>query len=657
MYSPMRTVFLIVLVATSFLATAQSNSFPFGQVTYRELDMKTYDKDTSAVAVVLREEGDAHIEDSDPNYLIYHYHIKIKVLKKAGQELADFVIRLSKGEGIRKEAMRSVAASSFNIENGTMKETKLNIKDQFTENANKFADYRKFAVPNVRVGSVIEVEYTLESPFRFNFRTWEFQSDIPKISSFYRATMPGNYKYNISLRGYLKLTENKSKIERDCFRPGGQSADCLVMDFLMKDVPAFKEEEYMTARTNFLSAVYFELSELQQFDGQKTRFTKEWKDVEEDMRKEADFGVQLRRGEDIVDQNVKQIIAGETDELAKARKIYDFIKGWYRWNKVYGFWSDLGIKKAFDAKTGNVGDINLSLAAALKYAGLHADPILLSTRSNGLVNELYPVISEFDYVAVYLAIKDKVYLLDATDPYLSFGLLPEHCLNGKGRVMGEKQSFWYDLKPSDKDRKVSIFNLKLSPEGLLTGTVQVTHFGYSAFDERKSLVDEGDEKKYLSGQYPTVTLAQQRIENLDDLKKPLNIKFEAEIELFDQATADNFLFNPFFMDQWKKNPFKSLERSYPVDFGAPLEETMVVILEYPEAYEIAEIPAKVGLVLPDAGGRYMYTVQNVGHTLTINSSFTINKTVFTSLEYHYLIELYDRVVAVQKTDLVFKKKA
>jgi len=652
----MRTVFVIAFVAIHFLATAQSDSFPFGQVTYRDLDMKTYAKDTAAIAVVLREEGDTHIEDADPNYLVFHYHVKIKILKKAGQALADFVIPLRKGDGIYKEAMRSVTASSFNFENGTMKETKLNTKDQFTENSSKYRDYRKFAVPNVRVGSVIEVEYTLESPFKFTFRSWEFQSDIPKISSAYKATIPANYRYNISLRGYLKLAKNESKIERDCYRPRGYSAECTVMDFMMKDVPAFKEEEYMTARSNFLSAVYFELSEYLYFDGRKDKITKEWKDVEDEMKKQTNFGVQLRRGEDIVDREVKQIIAGETDELVKARKIYDFIKGWYHWNHVYGLWSDLGIKKAFDAKTGNIGDINLSLVAALKYAGLNADPIILSTRSNGLVNELYPVITEFDYVAAYLSIKDKVYLLDATDPFLSFGMLPERCLNGKGRVLGEKQSFWYDLKPSEKNRRVSIFNLKLNKEGLLSGTVQVSHFGYSALNERKNVANEGDEKKYLSSEYPGVTMTQPHIDNLDDLKKPLSIKFETEAELFDQATAENFLFNPFFLDEEIKNHFKSQERLYPVDFGAPLEQTVVMILEYPEEYEITEIPAKVGLTLPDAGGRYMYSVQNVGHTVTMNSSFTINKTVFSSLEYHYLRELYDRVVAVQKTDLVFKKK-
>jgi hypothetical protein len=106
-------------------------------------------------------------------------------------------------------------------------------------------------------------------------------------------------------------------------------------------------------------------------------------------------------------------------------------------------YSESGIKKAFDNKTGNVGDINLSLIAALKYANLDVEPMMLSTRDNGLVTEIYPVITEFDYVVAKLNIGDKVYLLDATDQYYPFGLVPVRCLNGKGRVMGNKESYWY----------------------------------------------------------------------------------------------------------------------------------------------------------------------------------------------------------------------
>ena len=72
------------------------------------------------------------------------------------------------------------------------------------ENQSKFYDAKKFAIPNVKEGSVIEVFYTLESPFVFQFRSWEFQSEIPKLQSEFWALIPGNYLYNVSLRGYFE---------------------------------------------------------------------------------------------------------------------------------------------------------------------------------------------------------------------------------------------------------------------------------------------------------------------------------------------------------------------------------------------------------------------------------------------------------------------
>ncbi|MBL0741251.1 DUF3857 domain-containing protein [Chryseolinea lacunae] len=658
----MRSVFAITLVGfivIPFICSAQFNGFPFGEVTYRELNIKTYEQDTSADAVVLKEFGEAYMEDHDDMNLIFRYHVKIKILKKAGLERANFEIPLRKQDE-RKEFVRNVQASTFNVENGSMREVKLTQKEQFLENYSKFYDIKKFALPNVRVGSVIDVSYEIASPFRFNFRSWEFQSDIPKIASEYWALIPANYKYNISLRGYLSLKSNDSEIKRDCFKPGGQSADCVLMKFTMVDIPAFKEEEYMTAKSNFLSVVNFELAEVHYFDGHKDKITREWKDIDDELRRENKFGIQVRRGEDIVDQHVNVVIAGETDELAKAQKIYDFIKAHYRWNDVYGIYSEFGIRKAFESKTGNVGDINLSLVAALKYAGLSADPLILSTRKNGLVNELYPVVTDFNYVVAKVNIKDKVYLLDATEDFASFGMLPERCLNGKGRVMAEKESYWYDLKPADKERTVTIVNLALANTGLAKGTINNTYFGYEAATQRALIASYGSEKEYVgkvTKNLNGITVTGYHFENVDDLKKPLIVKYDVEAEVYDASAHDNFLFNPFLMERTNNNPFKSPERLYPVDFGPPLEQTVVLVMDYPEELELSELPEKVGLALPAAGGRYMYNVQNVGHTVTVNSSFLINKTVYSPAEYHYLKELFDRVVAAQRTDLVFKKKS
>ena len=114
-----------------------------------------------------------------------------------------------------------------------------------------------------------------------------------------------------------------------------------------------------------------------------------------------------------------QLVSAETDSLKKAQQIFDFIKNWYTWNDYFDKYSDLGIKKAFDSKTGNVGDINLSLVAALNHAGFVAEPVILSTRDNGLPIEVHPVMSNFNYVIGKVKINNTTYLLDATDPFLT----------------------------------------------------------------------------------------------------------------------------------------------------------------------------------------------------------------------------------------------
>jgi hypothetical protein len=658
----MRTVFVIALVAIHSLASAQyeDHGFPYGKVTHADLDMKVYEKDTAAAAVVLDEFGEAFMDNENAHNLVFRYHAKIKILKKEGLDYANFVIYLYKNS-TGKEAMRSAKASTFNLENGSIREIKLPQRSQINEEIDPTHDARKFALLDVRVGSVIEVDYKIESPFKFNFRSWPFQSEIPKIASEYWALIPANYKYHTSLRGFLKLSKNESELKRNWYSPGGgRLADCILTKFGMADIPAFVEEEYMTAKSNYVSCLNFELAELLQFDGRKDKFTKEWKDVDDELRLDNGFGVQIKRGKGVLDREVDQCIAGVTDDLTKAQKIYDFIKGWYRWNEKNNFTSQDGIKKAFEAKTGDVADINLSLVAALQYAGLSADPMILSTRENGLVTSVYPVLSDFNYVIAKLNVGDKVYLLDATDDLLSFGLIPDRCLNGKGRVMTGKESYWYDTKPAEKDRQVSMISLKLTPDGKWVGTVENTHFGYSAYRYRKMLAQSGEEKFYaekMANNLHNATLIKQSFTNVDDLTKPLIMKFELELERVDDLTAGQFYFNPFITLYWQNNPFRSAVRLYPVDFGVPIEQVIVFNLEYPATYELAEIPEPLGLTLPTDGGRYIYDVKSSGNTVMMNSNFVINRPVYSSKEYFFLKELFDRVVAVQKTDLVFKKKA
>src|SRR5690606_34257511 len=83
---------------------------------------------------------------------------------------------------------------------------------------------------------------------------------------------------------------------------------------------------------------------------------------------------------------------------------------------------------------------------------------------------------------------DKVYLADATERAYPFGMLPERCLNGKGRVLGEKNSYWIDLQPTEVRKTLSVLSLVLDTAGTISGSLQTTFFGYDAVNKRKDIL-------------------------------------------------------------------------------------------------------------------------------------------------------------------------
>ncbi|MEJ7658609.1 MAG: hypothetical protein WKG07_02725 [Hymenobacter sp.] len=84
--------------------------------------------------------------------------------------------------------------------------------------------------------------------------------------------------------------------------------------------------------------------------------------------------------------------------------------------------------------------MNLLLIAALRQAGLPAQPVLLSTRTHGRVSQSFPQLQQFNYVIGVLPLADgKELLLDATEPLLPCGVLPSRCLSQAGRLVTGKE--------------------------------------------------------------------------------------------------------------------------------------------------------------------------------------------------------------------------
>lgn len=86
--------------------------------------------------------------------------------------------------------------------------------------------------------------------------------------------------------------------------------------------------------------------------------------------------------------------------LIKANAIFNYVKNTFTWNKDAGLYVEDGIKKMLETKTGNATEINLFLVMLLREAGIKADPLAISTVSNGMINIASPNVSNMNFVIV-----------------------------------------------------------------------------------------------------------------------------------------------------------------------------------------------------------------------------------------------------------------
>ncbi|MBC8756186.1 DUF3857 and transglutaminase domain-containing protein [Kordia sp. YSTF-M3] len=647
---------LLTFLCTSLSYGQNSMSDKFNKISQEELNMTVYEKDTTAHAVVLEEYGENYFDViNDRIRLIKHFYARIKILDKQGLEEANIKIPIYKNDK-SSEYIKNVKAITHNP-------SKIDhlAKDQiFLVDVNGYYSEKRFTFPNAKVGSVIEYQYTLESPFIYNFEGWDFQSNIPKMYSEFNAKIPANYRYNRTLKGFQKLAVNEASVEKRCFKIQGfvDKADCEVLKYAMKDIPAFKEESYMLSRNNYLSKISFELSEFKRFDGGTDTYTKSWKAVDKDMRRDKDIGMQVRKNNYFKNQ-LSDAILKESSKLKKAKKIYAFIKEHYNWNGKYGLFGDASVRRAFQEKSGNVAEINLSLINSLLAADIKTETIMLSSRAKGLPTQKHPVMSDFNYLIAKVTIGGETFLLDATDKSLSFGLLPIRALNYNGRAMDfKKPSYWYTISPFAENRQNTVVSIAVSDDGSAKGKISQVNTGYLAYEKRNELAEQSTESYLdeLETQLSFIEIEEYKAEERSNVEKPIKEIFSFEFDEDGFSNSETFL-DPFFMKIFSKNPFKLEERQYPVDFAYSRIYTTRFLMSLPDNYEFTSVPEDQRFSI--AGDKAICGLNVVQQNGQLNMSFKliINNFHFTAEEYQELKAFFSKLSILQKnTRLAIKKK-
>lgn len=643
--------YFFLFILFSVLNSYSQYKFVLGDVPPADLAMGSYPKDPTANAVVLYEFGKAEIkkDEFDNVRLIFEHTVRIKIFNNKAFDYATVQIPLQKSfSGKDQEKLIDAKAMSVNPDRSV---GRLNSKDIYQENINERFNIAKFTVPNVKEGAVIDYTYITSSPFFYNFNRWEFQGNIPKIYSEYQTTVPGNYKYNIKLTGSLDLFKNDSNIIKDCFYFRGLgSADCVVSTYAMKDIPAFKEEDYMTSKYNYLSAIDYELEVFKGFDGTVQRYTKTWENADDEIRHKEEIGRQARK-ESFFKDKIDQNIATVENPLEKAKKLYYALQNQLFWNGKNNIFNDVDIKRAYESKSGSVAELNLVLLNALNALGFDAKFMLISTRDQGFATKLYPVISDFNYLVVKVEIDGKPYLLDISDKNLPFGMLPFKALNSYGRVMDFKNgSYWHDFSPKNDSHKTIQAEINLEEDGKATIKLRTISTGYYTLEKRNllkgksedALLDIANSGFEKSGLY---TVNRYTVKNIEDPEKPIIEDYEIKSNV--ALGPHLILLNPYLIEPTSTNPFTLDERNYEVNFGYPFTYKYNIVVNTPSTFEIKEIPQNTALKFDNNSAVLTLVGSKNPNRATLNLRLEVNQPVFAAEDYSFLKKMFAELVTIQ----------
>jgi hypothetical protein len=552
--------------------------------------------------------------------------LRIKILKKEGYDWAN--------KTFPTDMKTSIRGITYNLEGNEVVESKLRNESVFKTRITEDIYEMRVAMPNVKVGSIIDIEFMYDGiP-----NEWDFQQEIPVVRS-ELVIEPSIYvTYNKNFFGYIGLTVKTNN------------------RWVSENVPAFKEEPYMTSSKNYRSRFEFDIESVS-FPGYYRSYTTNWEAVRDRLYDNTYFGLVLNSdgymksvAKDIKDRCSTQ------DEMIKLA--YEYIKQ-IKWDRTCRLYTDkVSLNSAFKEGKGNSSEINLALVQLLRRLDLDAGPVVMSTRSNGRLSSIRPSRFKLNYVIAAVFTGNDTLLLDATEANCPSYLLPMRALNGQAQFIDKSRTGWVQLSTQKKDKQMAVYTLSIGDDLGLKGNLSYRKSDYAALDFRNDYEDFNSDEEYLTvfkeGK-KGLKITSHKIDNLDSLYKPVNEYFEVSMNNSVSDIDGELYLQPLLFDQLTENPFKVSERKYPIDFGYAREQTVIANYMFTQGYTVANLPVNCNWTLPGNSASFSCKSSVSEGKITVIYKLNINNSLFVQTQYADLREFFNQVVAKEAEPIVLKK--
>jgi hypothetical protein len=647
-----------VLIAIMFtLNIAVGQDYRFGKVSKEELKETMFNNDPTVDAAVLYRELRVHYpfrqgEGFDKFIEVFE---RVKIYNKEGYKYATINNKLYDESSQKEEKIEGLKAYTYSLVNGKVQKDKLRKDGIFEDKINQFWKSFKFTMPNLKEGSVIEYTYRIESPFT-SIDDINLQYNIPIKNSKIEVLTPEYFifKKQNNPKAVYQPSLNESSMNRtevltakqvsissgsSGFQTGTNKKNPELkftqnkIEITDINIPALNKEEYVDNINNYRGKLIMEYVAYKNQDGITKSYANTWEDVCKTIFNSSDFGAQLAKNNYFI-EDVDAIIGIERDSEKIISKIYGLIKSKVKWDGFNGYKPNDNLRKVYKDGSGNVGDINLMLVAMLRHAGLSANPVLLSTRDNGI--PLTPTLDGFNYVICRVKLNDSYVLLDATSDYGSLNILPERSINWQGRVIDERGfSDWISLKPKMASDDIIQMSITIQDDFSAKGKLRQKLTNHLALNFRESYAKLKPEHVIakLEKEKGDIVIENMDIKNKTAIGKPILLSYDFKLENAVEEIGGKLYFSPLLFFGNNANEFVQDTREYPIDLIYPRNTKYRVSINLPEGYEVETTPENSKFLLNGTEGEFSYMVVPNNNMIQLVVSLDLNSTLIQPKEY------------------------
>lgn len=632
---------LLLVVLVCFKTNAQVYSTEFGKISKAEYDLKQYPEDLEADAVVFFDLGKSYFLQTSKGFeVVFERSTRIKILSESGLKWAEVEIPYYQEGGIYEKVF-DIEAHTYNYNDGIIDFKELDISNTYNEKVNNSWNVKKFAIPNVQVGSIIEYRYKVNSQYVFNLRDWEFQWSIPVIYSEYEVKMIPFYEYSWLLQGASRFDSQKSYLASGVDRHYGSiTFQDMVHDYVMKDIPAFKSEQFISSRNDYIIKLDFQLCKINYPDGASVNIITTWDAMIKKLLKHSDFGKYLSKAEKLAAKLIQPANPGAS-ETERYNEVIDFVKKNFTWNGDNSHYASKSANKFVEEKHGNSADINLFAIAALNSVGIEAYPVIISTRKNGKIKYDYPFIHFFNYIILEALVDGQKLVADATELNANNFRIPTRCINDKGLVIKKGELEWIGLNcliPSSIITKIEMDSLSSS---LVHSKVSITATEYDALAFRNNYGDDKEliKKEIEEDGYQLID-STLMIQNMHKVNEPYSISYEQSNRL--EIVNNKLYLSPFVDQTMADNPLKQKERTYPIDMIYPIQRSYFSVVTIPKGYQLEYYPQDQKI--DNELFALSFSTFLEGQTLMIDFSYSFKSGVYDAGYFENIKNYFDEIV-------------